>query len=124
MVGWELAVARELALEWKEFDAEMRMERGLAVGRVLLVVEDFIPNRIRSSERAVLGPVRIASALEGMLVRVMFGVGRAVRYQLPSEAKGYGTDDRLRRWGLWTVGREHARDAGRHFALAIAKSCE
>jgi len=39
-----------------------------------------------------------------------------------TEAKGLGTDKLLRRFGWWTVGSDHARDAARHAVLYIAKN--
>lgn len=37
--------------------------------------------------------------------------------QAPSEAKSFGTDEKLRACGLWYVGSDHPRDAARHLVL-------
>lgn len=37
-----------------------------------------------------------------------------IRYQMASEAKGFCTDDKLKRWGMWQKGMRHSRDAVRH----------
>lgn len=37
-----------------------------------------------------------------------------------SEAKSYGSNERLRLWGLWVVGSEHMRDAARHLGLRVS----
>lgn len=38
-----------------------------------------------------------------------------------SEAKRFGTDALIRKLGWWTKGSDHARDAARHLALALAR---
>lgn len=38
-----------------------------------------------------------------------------------SDAKNFVTNDRLREAGCWTRGHEHARDAGRHLLLYMAR---
>lgn len=43
--------------------------------------------------------------------------GFDVHWQQPSEAKSFASNDRLKLWGLYTVGSEHERDAWRHFAV-------
>lgn len=35
----------------------------------------------------------------------------------PAQAKGFSTDDKLRRMGWWTRGLDHPRDAARHLLL-------
>lgn len=41
--------------------------------------------------------------------------------QTPSEGKAFGTDQKLRALGWWTVGLDHPRDASRHLMLALTK---
>ncbi|GAA2141716.1 hypothetical protein GCM10009760_26180 [Kitasatospora kazusensis] len=41
--------------------------------------------------------------------------------QTPADAKAFGHDARLKRLGFWVPGQDHARDAYRHLALALAK---
>lgn len=40
--------------------------------------------------------------------------------QSPSEAKSFGTDKKLKAMGWWTIGSDHARDAGRHMLTDLA----
>lgn len=37
-----------------------------------------------------------------------------ITYQSAAQAKGVVTDKRLKSWGLWVPGQQHARDAIRH----------
>lgn len=95
-----------------------------------LIIEDFFlyPKVLKgeggSSQREGIAPARIASAMEAHLWNKLEGMAWTVgvRYQMASEAKGYCTNDRLKRWGLWEVGKPHARDAARHLALGLAKA--
>lgn len=87
-------------------------------GEVDLVIEDFIL-RNRSMDRSMLSPVRVTSALLGILVHedVMDRVN--LTFQQPSQAKSIATNERLKRWGLWIVGSTHERDAMRHLIVYL-----
>lgn len=37
-----------------------------------------------------------------------------IHYQMALEAKGFVTDDKLKKWNLWQKGMRHSRDAIRH----------
>lgn len=37
-----------------------------------------------------------------------------IEYQMAQQAKGFCTDDKLKKWGLWQKGMRHSRDAIRH----------
>lgn len=93
--------------------------------RVHVVVEGFVINRKPGSmKREGLSPVRIASSLEALLyLNAPSGMEweQEPVYQLAAEAKGFVTDARLRDWGMWHVGKEHARDASRHLITKLAK---
>lgn len=80
----------------------------------LLVIEDFALR----SRNADLAPVEILSALDAL--RARDGLPAAER-QMPSAAKSYLTNERMRDWGLWVVGSPHERDALRHLALAVSR---
>jgi hypothetical protein len=41
--------------------------------------------------------------------------------QQPSDATSFASDDKLRKWGLWTSGRDHERSATKHFAFRVHK---
>ena len=43
------------------------------------------------------------------------GGGWDLEMQMPSEAKGYANDERMKRWGFWVPGKPHATDALRHW---------
>lgn len=80
-----------------------------------IVREDFILRTLNKS-RDTLSPVRLGFAIDHLL----WERGRAVFTQQPSMAKGTATDDRLKAWGLYRPGMEHARDATRH-AITFAR---
>lgn len=90
------------------------------------VCEDFILTRFMSSDRSGLSSPRIASMLhgyrQGLLDTCKKFIAEPVQctYQQPSDAMRYATDARLKDWGLWVRGREHERDAWRHWCLFIA----
>jgi hypothetical protein len=43
------------------------------------------------------------------------------RLQSPADAKQFSTDEKLKRLGWYTPGRDHANDAGRHLLLAFIR---
>lgn len=81
-------------------------------------VEDFIL-QMMSMDRSLLSPVRITAAFNY--------AGRALPMprllHSANDAKKVVTDDRLRRWGLWSNA-THTRDATRHAALVARKFVE
>lgn len=105
--------------------------------QAVVCIEDFLlrPGKA-TADRAMLSPVRLTGLVEGILLGEVGGPGVGygrrrweadviergpeIVYQQPSAAKRFGNDDRLRRWGLWTVGERHSRDAWRHVALWLA----
>lgn len=82
-----------------------------------LVIEDFIVRRMDPS-REFLSPVRIMTVIEHDCYRLK----RPSWRQSPADAKTVVTDDRLKRWGLWTKGQQHARDATRHGILFLRRA--
>lgn len=81
----------------------------------VVVREDFIL-RTSNADRAVLSPVRVGFGIDfSAWVR-----GKRAFLQQPSLAKSTATDERLRKWGLYRPGSEHARDATRH-AITFAR---
>lgn len=83
-----------------------------------VVVEDFIL-RTANRNRDVLSPVRIGFGL-GYLC---WKRGKSPYLQQPAMAKTTASDDRLKAWGLYRPGEEHARDATRH-AITFARRCK
>lgn len=119
--------ARVISRQWANFRAACH-RAGLPA---YFVCEDFILTHLGSSERTGLYPVWIAAAVVGYRNGMadayeLGGFGPAAPvdtvWQQPSQAKTYATDDRLKRWGLWVKGREHERDAWRHFAYFVANA--
>lgn len=98
-----------------------RLVRGLGglVDEYHLVTEGFILG-ILDSDPSLLSPVRILAKLDLMVdeKRLQPEPDDWSEY-LASQAKSTVTDDRLRRWGLWTKGSAHERDAQRHMILHL-----
>ena len=80
-----------------------------------LVREDFIL-RTHSKAREVLSPVRLGFGIDHLL----YLRGKGAFVQQPAMAKTTATDERLRAWGLYRPGSDHARDATRH-AITFAR---
>jgi len=117
--------AREISQRWADFRTDCH-RAGLPA---YFVCEDFILTRFGSSDRTGLYPVWVAAAVVGYRNGMAdayesggFGPAAPIEviWQSPSTAKTYATDERLKRWGIWIVGKEHERDAWRHFAQFIA----
>lgn len=84
-----------------------------------VVIEDFILRKM-SKDEDLLAPVRLIAKIELLLWQE--GI-RSFRQQ-PSEAKTTATDERLKSWGLYVPGEEHARDASRHSITWLRKTKE
>lgn len=109
----ERSGVKVIAETYREQQAEWILA-GIPTTRHFFVYEDFVlaPGH-HSSERSGLSPVRVTSLLQGMLVTDQINWVA----QSPSMAKSTITNDRLRRWDIWTRGMVHGRDATRHAAL-------
>lgn len=59
--------------------------------------------------------------LIGVLRYLTRKYGHYLELQGAGDAKRFGSDKLLRRLGWWTPGSDHARDAARHLALALAR---
>lgn len=100
-------LAESVRVDWRR--AELEAVRSIVgiVGRVDgWACEDFIL-RGRSASRDALSPVRVAAMLFAVV-----GTGVPWWWVSPSDAKSVVTDERLRAWDAWVVGK-HARDAVR-----------
>lgn len=84
-----------------------------------ILIEDFIVRQYNQS-RDFLSPVRITAALGQSL----WWDRRAYFVQQPAEAKTTATDERLKRWGMYSSagGMNHARDADRHAITFLRKA--
>lgn len=90
----------------------------------LVVIEDFILRpQAATQDREMLSPVRLTGTIEGMLWSTFSGMGPKVEFQMPSEAKGFATNERLAAWEVNVTGR-HAKDALRHIAVRIGKEIQ
>lgn len=72
---------------------------------------------MQSTDPTLLEPVRF-NAILGDRLR---GTGQRVEVQMASDAKNVITDQRLKLWGAWKAGAEHARDAQRHGLLFLRR---
>jgi hypothetical protein len=114
--------AARLYRMWWDFQFKANVELSIPYGAIWLVIEDF-QLRQRSAE---LWPVEVTHALLALLRGAEGTWAGIVRpdclvFQQPSMAMTYATNERLRRWALWTRGKEHGRDATRHLALAASR---
>lgn len=95
--------------------------------KCVLVIEDFLlRGRVGSTKREGLAPVRVTTAIHTtlMLKKVPFDNKETILVRrLPSEAMAYATNPRLKDMGIYpaTVGKEHGRDAARHWCTQVAK---
>lgn len=85
----------------------------------LVVAERFVitANTIKKSR----GDTNWSIETIGVLRFLCHRYGFDFELQGPSEAKKFGTDALIRKLGWWTRGSDHARDAARHLALALAR---
>jgi hypothetical protein len=91
-----------------------RVSKGLVSSVTDIVIEDFIL-RERTSSRDLLSPVRLTAQL------VLLAQQERKRMRLhfsPPAGKSVVSDERLKRWGLYTT-KPHARDALRHLVLTL-----
>lgn len=127
--GWEIGAAIEIVRAWKQFKKETGNWKSAGhLIKYALVMESWqVRLPMRTANRVVMSPARIAAAVEGLLASPLSSREQAtdndswesVKYQSPADAKQYATDARLKAWGLWVVGSDHARDANRHMTLAL-----
>lgn len=111
--------AKVIAETFRDCYSTWNMEMSIPVTNIFFVYEDFVlyPGKTHSSERTGLSPVRITSLVEGMLIQDQV----TWVAQMASLAKSTVTNDRLKKWGLWTRSMEHGRDATRHAALWVRR---
>lgn len=112
--------------EFRDLQAEWNIA-GVAMPDIHLVCESFALRLKKAhgagSDQRMMDPIRVITALETLALRPwQDGYRRWIKleYQLPSEAKGYVTNERMRRWNAWVVGSEHKRDATRHMVKKIS----
>lgn len=103
-----------------QFEFNCHVEKGIPKTRIFFVYEDFIlyGGKGHSSDRSGLAAVRVASLVQGRLMdKKILWVPQSA-----SDAKSTVTNERLKRWDLWTRGMEHGRDATRHAGLWVRRA--
>lgn len=121
-------VADPYGMERRDLYAAERASAARLWGRLdtfeadVLVVEDFTvyagkAGEVSSGGAVPLAPVRVGS----MLALAAELAVMDVEYQMASMAKTTVTDERLKRWGFWTKGSDHARDATRHLLTYLRR---
>lgn len=87
-----------------------------------VIVEDFdILEHNVSTDPELLVPVRLAAMLRLMCHLGKMGDSRVV-LQGRTIAKQTVNDDRLKRWGYWTPGPDHIRDATKHALTGLRRA--
>jgi hypothetical protein len=125
LMAWEA----ELLFGTDNYQAlqSLRWLRDRAYGPHALAIEDFIM-KSQLPGREVLSPVRIGHKIEWQVWRGIRTAGSVkgkrtfeVQWQSPGDAKGVAPDNRLKLFGMYTPGPDHARDATRHCLLWLRK---
>jgi len=111
--------AHEISKNIVDFFFHVHCELGLVTAdSMYIVIEDF-HLRMLSAD---LSPIWVTAGIECLLAdretgsMTMHGV---YTKQMPSEAKGFVSDDMLRMWGLWRRHTPHQRDVIRHMARKL-----
>lgn len=103
----------DIILRWTNEHASETSHR-----TALLVCEGFIINS--ETHKKDQGSMQWPIELRGVARFLCLVNNIAFDTQLPSEAKNFADDAKLKRFGMHTPGREdHARDASRHLLLAL-----
>jgi hypothetical protein len=105
--------AREISGLIDRFVFTANVEQSIALPNIHVVFEDFVLRR--RQQGGATGDLTSVWVAAGTVARI----DRPVTWQMPSMAKGFATNERLKSWGLWEVGSEHKRDAWRHFATYV-----
>jgi hypothetical protein len=84
----------------------------------VMVIEDFELRKLLKS-RELLSPVRIGHKISYGMYIINARGSRAdrplrIEWQLPALAMSTATDERLKLWGVYHRGQQHARDGVRH----------
>ena len=114
----EVSGAKTIAETYRECQAEWILA-GIPYTMHYFVFEDFVLGPgTHNSERSGLSPVRVTSLIQGMLVNDV------MNWQAfsPSVCASTVTNDRLRRWNLWTPGMVHGRSATRVAAVWVREA--
>jgi hypothetical protein len=124
----ELAVIDEVVSRWSDWNDKLAGLGEGGLGPSIVLIEDFILRTDVGRARYVLSSVKVAYGFmaasvlseRGGVKEGMEWLHLPVMYQ-PSEAVGFATKERMKRWGLWKPGLNHANSAARLIALHLAK---
>lgn len=92
------------------------IENSLALADDIAVVSEDYQIRSARTDKQTISPIRLLAGLE----QNVWSMGRRIQKQMPSEKSG-ATDERLKNWGFYSPGSQHARDADRHALIFMAK---
>lgn len=93
--------------------------KGIGYDHHFFIYEDFmLRGQVGSLDRRGILPLAINNWCMGFLADYKTNWVA----QTPEQAKSRWNNDRLKRSGLWTRGKQHGRDATRHAALWVAKN--
>jgi hypothetical protein len=111
--------AHEISKDIVDFFFHVHVEKGwVDAGSMYIVIEDF-HLRMLSAD---LSPIWVTAGIECLLAdkesKTLQLHGHYDK-QMPSEAKGFVSDDMLKRWGLWRRHTPHQRDVIRHMARKL-----
>lgn len=119
--GDHVEQALELNSRLREFFFAVHVERAVVGANGLyIVIEDFHLRQMSAD----LSPVRVTSAFEAVfsaahnLPSANYGSEQYIK-QSASEAKGFCSNDMIKKWGLWYRRSDHERDAIRHGARRL-----
>lgn len=123
----------DLALLWQDFYRACVTEQMMDPKDVELVFEDFtLRPGSHGGGKDGTSPERITWGFEGFRLGAYHqwlktfhktpSYMPAIIWQQPSDSSAVSAkQQRLKEWGVWTVGREHERSAWSHIALRIGK---
>jgi hypothetical protein len=114
----ELQGAVDIASLFVECQADWVLE-GIGYNKQFFIYESFdLRGPIGSTAREGISPVRVTSTLRGLLIASKH---KWVSYSA-STSKSTITDQRLKNFGLWAVGKKHSRDAARQGATWVRQN--
>jgi hypothetical protein len=128
--GEERGQIREITRLWMEFYRLCVITCCMDPDSVEFVCEDFIQRPGSKGGKEGQSPIRIMWGVEGYRMGrydEFAGRKRGRPYapqmilQHPSEMTGFATGKRLKKWGIWIVGKEHERSAFGHIAVRLAR---
>lgn len=113
--GSYLEQGKKIASLMNGFMYKANVENGIPLYNIHFAIEDFVLRR--KMEGGATG--NLTSCWVAAAAVAIFGSENQIKWRQASQAKTYATDQRLRLWGLWTVGSAHQRDAWRHVASEV-----